>query len=161
MCSWQRLSFHSVYSLLMMVSSSVAKLFNCVRSYLLIIGVNAWAVTVLFRKSLPMLMCSSVYSLLHPLSDSRSQVFVEIFDLSGLEFCVWPEIRIYVNSSPCRYLVDQHHVVVISPFLQCVLLTSLVIKGGYNCQDKFENFIFLIISFVTIIDDSSSNQSYS
>ena len=78
----------------MMVSSSVAKLFDCVRSYLLIIGVNAWAVTVLFRKSLPVLMSSSVYSLLHPLSDSRSQVFVETFDLSGLEFCVWPEIRL-------------------------------------------------------------------
>lgn len=129
MCSWQRLSFRSVYSLLMMVSFAVAKLYNCVRSYLLIIGVNAWAVTVLFRKSLPLLMSSSVYSLLHPLSDSGSQVFVETFDPSGLEFCVWPEIRIYVNSSPCRYVVDQHHMFVIPPFLQCVLLASLVIRA--------------------------------
>lgn len=61
-----------------------------------------------------------------------------------------------MNYSPCRYLVDQHHVFVIPPFLQCVLLTSLVIKG-YNCQGKFETFILL----VTIIDDFFSSQSYS
>jgi hypothetical protein len=63
MSSWQRFFSHSVGCLLSLVTVffAVQKLFSLMQSHLFIVSLRCWAFGVLFRKSIPISICSSVF----------------------------------------------------------------------------------------------------
>lgn len=107
------------------LSNEYLKNFSFISSHLLILGLNACASRVLFRKSYPLPVSSRIFPTFSSHHIQGIESLVEVLDPYGVEFCALWEKMIYFILPHVAFQLDKHNLLKMLPFPQYVLLASL------------------------------------
>lgn len=116
----------------MMVCFAVGNLFSFMKSYLLIRGFSACATSVLLRKYFPVPMSSSSFPILSSVRISLYSLILRSLIHLNLSFVAGDRYgSIFILVHPAIQF-EQHRLLKMLCFLQCVCLTSSQKSGVYS-----------------------------